>query len=864
MGDAPSARAASTSQYRPPLGVRHLLSVSARNLVPPGGVPRRLAGVSAWFTLSVANARGVERVVYESERARETLNPDWDPLGDAGRALEAAVEDAAGGAEEGPPRMTLRVYVEEAPPRDEDDPTDPIRKSHDPDANARAEGKRTPLVPTLAAALDLGDLVPVPGVVRTPARVAPSGPRAGTGTGTGTGTPRAGVLSAPPNTPLVRMRRGAPFAGSSTYAAALLEPGPGAPRPDATPAGDANAPDDSFDASASGATAASGPIPASPGTSRSADDDRASSSRSASAAAPAPPPSSPSAASVALAAPRGWYVPGACAWAALRASALEAELAWAFAASDCSAELREARSGHAGSGDGVAGLVRDPDGGQTAAAVFRADFEAISAIIRETRDAVKALERAERARDAARATLEDASASAAAEPRGKHGARAAASRDVSSDPSSDPSSETRFGAARNESASSAARRVVHSRAESKRHRAQVASLRATVREHRRAARVARRSVAARSASLDAVEHALRAARARLAAADALLAGPHGRGRLHQKQRELVATRWRLVGDLAEAFPVARMRGGGGGGGAGPGPGPGPGPGGHAPSSTAGPLAVAGAALDLSLPGDLREGTSRGDARRAAKDKDELDETGVSSDAGEVRGGGEKGSKPSGGNNLRPLSVVGDAGGFAASSAESAAAALGYVAQASLQLASVLDVPLRYPVAPGASRSYICDLQQVQPAEAKAGGGGLGGREYAGGSGSGSGGSRGSGEGSFQTDRRRDGDVVRDPDPPPGHPDFDPGCTRFVAKARSATWRRVEFPLFADRAEATRFTYAVFLLNKDLEQLLNAHGALAAGPRHTLQNLRRLFHAKDKKQEVAIDEREGGGGRREGS
>ena len=168
-----------------------------------------------------------------------------------------------------------------------------------------------------------------------------------------------------------------------------------------------------------------------------------------------------------------------------------------------------------------------------------------------------------------------------------------------------------------------------------------------------------------------------------------------------------------------------MRGGGGGGGAGPGPGPGPGPGGHAPSSTAGPLAVAGAALDLSLPGDLREGTSRGDARRAAKDKDELDETGVSSDAGEVRGGGEKGSKPSGGNNLRPLSVVGDAGGFAASSAESAAAALGYVAQASLQLASVLDVPLRYPVAPGASRSYICDLQQVQPAEAKAGGGGLG-------------------------------------------------------------------------------------------------------------------------------------------
>jgi hypothetical protein len=40
------------------------------------------------------------------------------------------------------------------------------------------------------------------------------------------------------------------------------------------------------------------------------------------------------------------------------------------------------------------------------------------------------------------------------------------------------------------------------------------------------------------------------------------------------------------------------------------------------------------------------------------------------------------------------------------------------------------------------------------------------------------------------------------------------------------WRRVEFPLFTDHVEATRFTYAVFLLNKDLEQLLNAHGILA--------------------------------------
>jgi len=54
------------------------------------------------------------------------------------------------------------------------------------------------------------------------------------------------------------------------------------------------------------------------------------------------------------------------------------------------------------------------------------------------------------------------------------------------------------------------------------------------------------------------------------------------------------------------------------------------------------------------------------------------------------------------------------------------------------------------------------------------------------------------------------------------------------------WRRVEFPLFAEQADGARFAYAVFLLNKDLEQLLNAQGQLAVGPRHTLQNLNRLL------------------------
>jgi hypothetical protein len=157
--------------------------------------------------------------------------------------------------------------------------------------------------------------------------------------------------------------------------------------------------------------------------------------------------------------------------------------------------------------------------------------------------------------------------------------------------------------------------------------------------------------------------------------------------------------------------------------------------------------------------------------------------------------------------------------------ECAAAALGYVTQATLQLASVLDVPLRYPVAPGASRSYICDLQQVfQAGESESGASGNVG-----------------GNAESSTSRVRDRSIaspekknkntntVKDPSPSP------------------SLWRRVEFPLFAEphAAESTRFAYAVFLLNKDLEQMLNAHGMLAVGPRHTLQNLKRLFAARKK-------------------
>jgi len=176
-----------------------------------------------------------------------------------------------------------------------------------------------------------------------------------------------------------------------------------------------------------------------------------------------------------------------------------------------------------------------------------------------------------------------------------------------------------------------------------------------------------------------------------------------------------------------------------------------------------------------------------------------------------------------GHGLLPGSTVSQ------SEQERRASALGYVTQAVLQLAAVLDVPLRYPVAPGASRSYICDLQQTWAASSHS----RGGR---------SGGNGGDGRG-------------------PGSPGaVGDGGSSYAERA--VLWRRYEFPLFADgasgSAESTKFTYAVFLLNKDLEQLLNAHGLLAVGPRQTLPNLRRLFHGRTNRCEVSAAAGGGGG------
>ncbi|XP_010326839.1 UV radiation resistance-associated gene protein-like isoform X1 [Solanum lycopersicum] len=112
-----------------------------------------------------------------------------------------------------------------------------------------------------------------------------------------------------------------------------------------------------------------------------------------------------------------------------------------------------------------------------------------------------------------------------------------------------------------------------------------------------------------------------------------------------------------------------------------------------------------------------------------------------------------------------------------------ATALGYVAHVVTLIASYLQVPLRYPLRFGGSRSYI--------------------RDYA--------------------------------------PSVEPSSSDLTSSsAVSTNSRPVEFPLFLEGQDSTRAAYAVFLLNKDIEQLLNYIGGRSTGPRHVLANLKELL------------------------
>ncbi|XP_037472647.1 UV radiation resistance-associated gene protein-like [Triticum dicoccoides] len=113
-----------------------------------------------------------------------------------------------------------------------------------------------------------------------------------------------------------------------------------------------------------------------------------------------------------------------------------------------------------------------------------------------------------------------------------------------------------------------------------------------------------------------------------------------------------------------------------------------------------------------------------------------------------------------------------------------AAVLGYAAHAVLLIASYLDIPLRYPLRFGGSRSYVGD--RLPSAEASS----VGSTEH-----------------------------------------------RSVGNADS---KLTDYPLFLEfQDDSTKASYAIYLLQKDTEQLLNYIGAESSG-RNAFGNLRELI------------------------
>ena len=320
---------------------------------------------------------------------------------------------------------------------------------------------------------------------------------------------------------------------------------------------------------------------------------------------------------------------------------------------------------------------------------------------------------------------------------------------------------------------------------------------------------ARAATRARASSLGASRDALRGAEARLRDADAILRGPHGLGRLRSAQRALVTRRWRLVGDLARVFPVTAF----------------------GASAEAADARVFGAA-------DEREREASGDESSSMNPA--LSSAPVASNA--------TASSFSSGRRGRP---AGPHWVHRARAAKSSVKRRRFRVRSRRRRRRDAYAPERPGVrgggGSGTSHRPLCSWLQCwmcrcgtrwRPARAA--------RTYA---------------TCSRCFPRNTGPIFEAAEAAGagGEPTrFDSRDSRDVrsgSDSKSATtavsgpalWRRVEFPLFAEphAAEGTRFAYAVFLLNKDLEQLLNAHGLLAVGPRHTLQNLKRLFAARKK-------------------
>jgi len=201
--------------------------------------------------------------------------------------------------------------------------------------------------------------------------------------------------------------------------------------------------------------------------------------------------------------------------------------------------------------------------------------------------------------------------------------------------------------------------------------------------------------------------------------------------------------------------------------------------------------------------------------------------------------------------------------------ERVAAALGYVAHVTLLLSQYLDVPLRYPVLPGSSRSSILDYAPSHHQQ------GLEGHAHRRFWGLGKAALHQQQHGAAAAARLTDGSTAQQPGPGVSGPgrgqvlmaqqghasaesqqglvsgdDLVAGgasssqhCPAAAAAAASGAGHgALQLPLFYVAGDRTRFAYAIFLLNKDLEQLLHAHGMSSSGPNQVLANLYKLMSA----------------------
>lgn len=151
--------------------------------------------------------------------------------------------------------------------------------------------------------------------------------------------------------------------------------------------------------------------------------------------------------------------------------------------------------------------------------------------------------------------------------------------------------------------------------------------------------------------------------------------------------------------------------------------------------------------------------------------------------------------------------------------EVAAAALGTVCLLVARLSSIFDVPSRYPLAFGSSRSFVGDLKEIK-------------RD-----------NESSSDSNRMESSQNGGEDTSSPNLL-GSPQRKKKSSSSSSVALTK-WRRVEFPLFLDdhakaTGDARRFAYGVFLLNKNVQQILDAHGLESRGPRKTLENVARLF------------------------